>query len=86
MITIYTKTHREACLDGLGVEDIAVYDARIDDYFDYVLDAALEQGIAVELNYEHNSPYSYFVTDEELADFDHDFMVDDVKDFWTWYN
>ena len=85
MITIFTKTHRESCLDGLGIEDAATYDARIDDYFNYVLDAALEEGIAVEFDNDYLSGRSYSVTDDDYNK-GHDFMMFDVKDFWEWYN
>ncbi len=84
MITIYTKTHREACLDGLSLEDAAVYDEYVSDYFDYVLDAALEEGIAVEFS-NNLSPYSYSVTDNNYNK-ENDFMLFDIKGFWTWYN
>ncbi len=88
MITIYTKTHRESCLYGLGVEDKKVYDSKIDEYFQYLVEEGLKEGIEVRLNNDTaDGCLSYsIVTDVGSIVKEHGFIRWNVKSFWGWLN
>lgn len=83
-ITIIAKTHRDACLAGLGEADGAAYDETFPAYVDRLTAAAGRAGFALQVNAYDLCPYSYSVdaadpADEQAA---HDFMQSPAADFW----
>lgn len=82
-ITIYSETHREACLDGTPAEnleaDTAEYDKYIGHYITYLQGLAKEDEIEIETA-DRAAGQSYHA-DTDGEDF---FMMTHV-DFWEWY-
>jgi len=89
MVTIYTDTHRYACLDTPEItdQDIQIYDDYINQYFVYVVEKAEEKGFNIEFSSELGGR-SYSVGDDEpdKREAAHNFMLFEIKDFWLWYN
>lgn len=83
-IIINAITHKQACCDGLGEEDLACYDEHAAAYFAGLSKACEEAGFGFEVDLHEQGAASYRVTDE--ADYDdlnaaHEFMQSQV-DFW----
>lgn len=85
-IIINAITHREACTDALGEQDLAAYDGAIDGFFSGLAEAAKAEGFGFEVDALGQGPRSYRVTDEtDYADFEaaHQFMQSPRADFWA---
>lgn len=84
-ITIFAKTHRDACLAGLGEADEAVYDEAFPAYVDRLTAAAGRAGFALQVNaYDLRSAcYSVDAADPADEQAAHDFMQSPAADFWA---
>ena len=85
-IIINAVTHRAACTDALGEEDLDAYEASIDGFFADLAQAAKAEGFGFEVDPSGNGGASYRVTDEaDFADLEaaHDFMQSARADFWS---
>ena len=81
MITIFSETHREACLYKSGIMDQNVYDQQIEKYFQFIQDMAKANSIELEI-IEQQSTHSFRAeTDQE-----YEFIFYDVPTFWKWIN
>jgi len=81
MITIFSETHREACLYKSGIIDQNVYDQQIEKYFQFLEDKAKSIGFEVEIMDRLNGLSYWAETDEE-----HEFMLYEIPDFWEWFH
>ena len=85
-IVVNAVTHRAACTDALGKQDLAAYDNAIGAFFARLADAAKTEGIELEIDAAGQGAASYRVTDEtDPADYEaaHQFMQSPVADFWA---
>ena len=82
MVTIFTTTHRQACLEfsAATADDRAAYDATIDRYFQEVQAQAAAEGYTLRLDEADGGPYSY----QADTDTEHQWMQD-ATPFWEWY-
>ena len=85
-IVINAITHRAACTDALGEQDLTAYDKGIENFISGLADAAKTEGFGFEFDAAGQGSASYRVTDE--ADYDdleaaHQFMQSPRADFWA---
>lgn len=83
-ITIYSETHREACLDGIPAEnleaDTAEYDKHIGHYITYLQGLAKEDGIEIETADRAAGRSYHSDIDKE------DIWMMNQMCFWEWYH
>jgi gamma-glutamyl phosphate reductase len=84
-IIINAVTHRDSCLHGSGAEDAAVYDEKIDSFFERLATAAREAGFELEIDQRGQGRYSYIVDEIEHDDYvaANIFMQSPEADFWA---
>ena len=82
MITIFTTTHRQACLEfsAATADDIAAYDATSGRYFQEMQTTAALCGYTLRLDDAEGGPYSY----QADTDTEHQW-IQDATPFWEWY-
>ena len=87
-IIINAGTHRSACTDALGEQDLAAYDAHAKDFFDGLAEVTKAAGFGFEVDNAGSGAASYCVTGEaDSADLEsaHLFMQSPQADFWGWH-
>jgi len=81
MITIFSETHREACLYKSGIMDQNIYDQQIEKYFQFIQDMAKANSIELEIIEQQGTRSFITETDQE-----YEFIFYDVPTFWKWIN
>ena len=85
-IVINAITHRAACTDALGEQDLTAYDNAIDGFLTSLAEAAKADGFGFEVDTAGQGAASYRVTEEaDYADLEaaHQFMQSPRADFWA---
>ncbi len=91
-IIINGITHRQACTDSLGAEDLGAYDAAIDGFIANLRQAAEAEGFELEFDAHGQDTMSYRVREDDgqfplAREYEraHEFMQGTVADFWEQY-
>jgi hypothetical protein len=91
-IIINAITHRQACTDALGEEDLQAYDRAAAGFFENLRKAAEAEGFEFEVDAHGQGGASYRVVEDtgsapDYAEYEraHLFMQSPVADFWVMY-